>query len=152
MIQSSLRYLLIFLLLTNAAGAFYGSANFLTDPTGASLSISKSVLRGTPFKDFFLPGILLLLFNGLLPLVAATGLLLRRPKVPFPGLPFLQNRHWAWTLSLVAGVSLMVWIGVQIAMIGFWKENPIQAIFGGLGVAITVLTLLPPVQRIFTLK
>lgn len=143
--------LLIFLLFFNAAGAFYGGASLLTDSSGASLHMSTQVLAGSPFRNFFIPGIILVLVNGVLPLVAGAGLLLRRPAAPLPGLPFWKNRHWAWTLSLASGLGLMIWIAVQIAMLGYWPEVPIQAIYGALGCAITALTLLPVVQRTYLL-
>jgi hypothetical protein len=147
-----LKGVLIFLLLFNAAGAFYGSLNFIADPTGTSLQISTDLLAGSPFCDYFLPGILLFLINGLLPLSAAIGLLINRPKMPLSLLPFWKNRHWAWSLALASGAGLVVWIGVQILMLGYWSDFPIQAIFGGLGIVILLLTLAPPVRKAYLLN
>jgi len=152
MIKSIPRWLLIFLLFFNAIGAFYGSYHFLTDPTGASLQAPLDMLNGSIFKDFFIPGILLLLVNCILPSVAGFGLILRRPQKPLPGFAMLNNHHWAWSLALLSGLGLVIWIGVQIAMLGYWKEPPIQAIYGGLGLAITALTLLPSVRKYYCIK
>ncbi len=141
--------MLIFLLFFNAIGAFYGSYHFITDPTGASLQAPVDMLNGSIFKDFFVPGILLLLVNGILPTVAGIGLILRRPPQPLPGFSLLNNYHWAWSLALISGLGLLIWIGVQIAMIGYWKEPPFQAVYAGLGLVITAFTLLPNVRNFY---
>jgi hypothetical protein len=39
------------------------------------------------------------------------------------------------------GASLVVWIAVQVAMVGYRGDPPLQAIYGGLGVAILALCL-----------
>lgn len=142
--KALLRNLLIFLLLFNAVGAFYGGTSFLLDPSGGSLHISTDLLGNSPFNDYFWPGVILLLVNGLLPLVAGLGLLLKKNRT---GLPVLKKYHWAWSLALASGLGLMTWIGVQIAMLGYWKEFPIQAVFATLGMLITTLALLPQVRQ-----
>jgi hypothetical protein len=149
MIKSIPRWLLIFLLFFNAIGAYYGSYHFLTDPTGTSLQAPLDMLNGSIFKDFFIPGILLLLANGILPTLAGLGLILHRPQKPLLGFAILKNHHWAWSLALISGLGLLVWIAVQIAMIGYWKSPPFQAVYGGLGLVITALTLLPSVRDFY---
>lgn len=146
-----LQGLLILLLLFNASSALFGGISLLLDSSGARLQMTPEMLQGSPFKNYFLPGILLILVNGLLPLVAAVGLLFGRPKMPLPFLPVFQNRHWAWSLALAAGLGLCIWIGVQIALIGFWIENPIQSIYGILGLSISALTLAPSVSKAYLL-
>lgn len=145
------RLLLIVLLLFNAVGGFFGSISLLVETSGARFQITPELLKNSPFNDYLVPGILLLLINGILPAVAGLGLIFHRPLRPLPGLPFWRGQFWGWSLAFASGVGLMVWIAVQIAMIGFWRENPIQAVYGGLGLAITVLTQLPAVQRFYRL-
>jgi hypothetical protein len=134
-----LRWLLILLLVFLSVGAFYGGISMLLDPSGRLLQASTDMLQGSPFRNFLVPGIVLLLFNGVIPLVAAVGLILRKPAAPLPWLPLFKTRHWAWTLALASGIILSTWIAVQIAMIGYWSEFPIQAFYGGLGLVIIVL-------------
>ncbi len=141
--------LLIFLLFFNAIGAFYGSISMLLDPSGSKLQMPLERLEGSPFHDYFMPGVILLLVNGVLPLVAAIGLYFRRPEKPMPGLPFWEKRLWAWSLAFAAGLGLVIWIGVQVLMIGYWKDIPIQAVYGTLGLVILGLTLLPQVRNYY---
>ncbi len=147
--QTLLRWLLIFLLLFNAAGAFFGGISLLLDPSGGRIQLPLILLDGSPFRDYFLPGVFLILINGILPLTAAAGLILRRPRA---SLPLFPRQHWSWTLALLAGIGLIVWIAVQIALLGYWKENPIQALYGILGIAIAALTLLPALRRFYRLE
>lgn len=134
------RWLLILLLLFLSAGAFYGSIVMLLDPSGKLLHTTTAMLEGSPFGNFLFPGLILLVFNGVLPFIAAIGLIVRKPAVPLPWLPWFTTQHWAWTLALASGFILIIWIAVQIAMIGYWSGVPIQAVYGGLGVVILVLS------------
>lgn len=152
MLNSIPRWSLIFLLLFNAVGAFFGSFMLITDPSGNKLQAPLEALDGTGFKDFLIPGIILFLVNGILPLVAALGMIANKPTGSLPGFSVLSKQHWAWSLALIAGLGLFIWIVVQILLIGFWKEPPFQLIYGTLGIIITGLTLLPPVRRYFLLK
>ncbi|MBK9013806.1 MAG: hypothetical protein IPM82_06810 [Saprospiraceae bacterium] len=147
MLKSIPRWLLIFLLFFNAIGAYYGSIMMLLDPSGSKLQMSLENLNGSIFKNYFVPGIILLLVNGILPTIAGIGLIWRHPLKPLPGFAILKNHQWAWSLALISGLGLMIWIGVQIAMIGYWTDLPIQAVYGILGLLITALTLLPSVQH-----
>jgi hypothetical protein len=73
---------------------------FLQDPTGGSMGLPKGWIEATPFGSYTVPGLYLLLVNGLGMLaVAALGVV----------------RHWlaAW-LTGALGVGLIIWILVQI--------------------------------------
>ena len=73
---------------------------FLTDPTGASVQIPPGWIEGTVFGSYLVPGLYLLLVNGVGMLVLA-GLVVRC--------------HWSapW-LTAILGVGLIIWILVQL--------------------------------------
>lgn len=146
------RLLLIFLLLFNAVGAFYGSYMLIADPAGVEIGLPPGMLEGSPFHNYLVPGLVLLLVNGVLPATAAYGLTRRRPSAPLPVIPVLKNYHWAWSLALLSGLGLMIWMGVQIALLGYYKEFPIQGVMSVVGVAITGLTLLPGMRAAYRFK
>ncbi len=150
MVQSIPRYLLIFLLFFNALGAYYGSYMFISDPTGGAIQMPLDKLQGTPFNDYLIPGIILLLVNGIFPTIAGIGLILRQPMKPILGIYFFKKQLWAWSLALLSGMGLMIWIAVQIAMINHGAPMDIlQIIYGVLGFLIAGLSLQPSVQRYY---
>lgn len=85
--------------------ALGGSALLLADPSGAREGMPPvETYPGIPFDSYLVPGLVLLLANGLLPLVVAVGT--------------LAGRRWARTGHLVVGAVLATWMGVQLAMMG----------------------------------
>jgi hypothetical protein len=135
---------LIALLVLLGLGAVAGGGALLLGPDGAILRMPLSLLSGTPFRDFRLPGLLLFLFNGVYPLAVARWLW-RPPNWRWPQAvnPF-PTLHWVWTATLVAGVILTAWITVQIRLLGYL--HPIQLVYLGWGVLIAALTLAPGVR------
>ncbi|MBL8911448.1 MAG: hypothetical protein JNM17_12210 [Archangium sp.] len=106
------RRILIGLDLFTAIGAFFGGIAMLSDPHGAPIGMTQDLLAHTPFPDYRAPGALLILCNGLLPLVTVVLVLRKSP--------------WAVGAQLATGIMLMGWMGGQLAMIGFGA--PIQVV------------------------
>jgi hypothetical protein len=135
-------YLLVFFCAVLGIGGLYGGYSFITDPTGASIGMDLDVLRG--FLDTFLPfGIFLLIAFGIAPLVLAWALI-ARPRW-FEGITRTTGYQWAWVITLVMGVGLLVWMAGQFMIMGY--TAPIQAFTLFLGAVITLLSLLPAVRR-----
>ncbi|MCC6410320.1 MAG: hypothetical protein IT270_01600, partial [Saprospiraceae bacterium] len=98
-------------------------------------------------KDFLIPGLLLLVFVGLLSLLVVYGLLARPDWPLFEKLNVYPDRHWAWTFTLYTGFSLGIWINVQLLMLD--AHSALQPSYGLVALAILVLTLLPGVMDRF---
>ena len=90
---------LIGLLLFNGIGAVFGGIGLLTDSIGMPLSL----LDGTPFDSYVVPGLILLVVVAGSSLAAA-GMLLR------------DHRH-SGIASLLAGAVLLGWIVVEFILI-----------------------------------
>ena len=62
-----------------ALAATEGAASMIRDPTGEAMgfALEPKMLEGTPFRDFLVPGITLLVANGLIPIVAIAGSVVR---------------------------------------------------------------------------
>lgn len=91
------------LLLFNGTGAIYGGWSFITHPDGSGLQMSLDFLKHSPFHNYLIPGIVLLIANGLLSFVALISLL-------------FNTRHYAW-LVIAQGFILLGWILIQIILI-----------------------------------
>ncbi len=133
-------YLLALILVFQSLGGLFGGLSLVSSPSGEIMKMPVSILEGSPFHDFLVPGLIFLLFLGLLPGILAFALL-RSPEWNRAGvLNMYPGIHWASTYSLYTGIMLVIWILAEI----IWIEDDIlHTFFGLLSVVIVVLTLMP---------
>ena len=108
-----------------AIGAVPVGLQLITDPTGASVGFPPGWIEATPFGSYLVPGLYLLLMNGVGMLVLAALTVLR---------------HWTapW-LTGVLGMGLVVWIGVQLVVMP--EVSFLQAVFGIIGVLLVAFSV-----------
>ncbi len=121
--KSLAKFITLLLLLFNAAGAFYGGFFLMMDPSGKLLHISTYRLMHSPFIDYFYPGLILFLFNGVLSLTAAIAVWKRARSGNY--------------LVMAQGITLVGWIVIQASMLETFNE--LHLVMGGVGVALTAL-------------
>lgn len=98
-------------------GAVSGGLLLVLDPGGETLGTPIELLDGTPFTTFLVPGIVLLVVNGLGSIVGSVA-------------SFIRHR-WAGELAMALGVFLTMWITVQV----YWMEpHWLHALYFALGV------------------
>jgi hypothetical protein len=83
-------------------GALLGGIQFILAPDGHLLGVPVSMLTGTPFHSFLVPGLLLFTLVGLGPIVAAALTARRRAAGPLA--------------AFAVGLTLMVWITVEMVI------------------------------------
>jgi menaquinone-dependent protoporphyrinogen oxidase len=131
------RALPVLLCLAAGISALFGGASLVNRPDGSLMGVPLSVLQHSPFRDFFVPGLLLLSIVGLGNTWAA---LLHAVRSDFAGL-----------VSFVTGAALVVWIVVEMIMLR--TLHPLQVAYLLLGTAIVVESIhnlrlvLPPPAR-----
>jgi CDP-diglyceride synthetase len=98
-------------------GALAGGLGMVIDPSGEQLGMSTEWLANSPFADFFVPGLLLLIVNGIGNLAG--------------GVATLRRYRYAGNLAMVLGAFLVIWIVAQVWWIGFshWLQ-PLYFVFG----------------------
>lgn len=84
-------------------GALGGGFMLVRDPSGSALGVPLSFLEGSPFPDFLVPGIFLLLVNGVGSLIGA-------------GFSFTRRRY-AQEIAIFLGAILVAWIVIQVILI-----------------------------------
>jgi len=84
-------------------GALGGGFMLVRDPSGSALELPISLLEGSPFPDFLIPGIFLLAVNGVGSMIGA-------------GLSFTR-RQYAQEIAIVLGAILVAWIVIQVVII-----------------------------------
>lgn len=117
-----LRSVVVLLLLFNGVGALFGGWNLMIHTDGSSLQLSTHWLEHTPFKNYFYPGLILFIANGLLSAFALITL-------------FLKIRKYE---LLVAGQGMILtgWILVQVILIRTF--HVFHIIFGSIGITLFI--------------
>ena len=87
-----------------AIGAAAGTWALIADRNGGD-NVDMTLLEGTPFDSYLIPGLALLVLNCLFPL-AVMALAVTRKPLAGPG-------------HVAAGVVLMAWILAQVGFIGY---------------------------------
>ena len=75
----------------------------IADPSGSGLQMPLSLLEHSPFKSYLIPGIILLIVNGILSFVTVATILFKTSKYPL--------------FIFAQGVLLTGWIIVQLIML-----------------------------------
>lgn len=100
------------------AGGVAGGLAMITDPSGHTIGMSAGMLSHSPFTNFFVPGIFLLLLHGLGNLLGAT-------------LSFFQLDR-AGVVGIALGIALLIWLIAQVYWIGL--NHFLQPLFFGIGI------------------
>ncbi|MBD3386212.1 hypothetical protein GF407_14985 [candidate division KSB1 bacterium] len=131
-------YLIMFLMLFQGFSGIGGGIGLILDPTGESMQIPLNWLNGSPFQNYLIPGIVLFVVLGLLPLLILYKLWRKWP--------------YAWYASLLIGIALIIWITVEITIIGYQTQPPLQAVYGTAGLLLLILLFLPSVKNYYAEK
>lgn len=109
-------------------GALAGGAALMLGPRGEIIPLPLSALQGSPFATYFVPGVILFTILGLGPLAAAWLAWRRNPRAP--------------DAAFSIGVALLIWLAVEVAIIGYSSDPPLQpfymllgAVMAGVGLA-----------------
>lgn len=121
---------LMALLLFQGVSAIGPGLALVASPSGDILHMSVSNMHHSPFPDYLIPGLILLVVLGILPLVVLFGM--------------WRQRSWAWYGSFTVGCGLIIWIAVEMVFVPFIV---LQAVYGVTGVLIALATWLPSVRR-----
>ena len=104
-------------------GAVGGGLLLILDPSGSNLGIPIELLKSTPFLTYLVPGIVLLVVNGLGSLVGAAA-------------SFTRHR-FAGETAMALGVFLVAWILLQVYW--FTGFHWLHALYLGLGLLESIL-------------
>jgi hypothetical protein len=142
-----LRNLLILLHLLLSIGAIFGGISLILKPDGSLLGMPTEILGPSVFDDFLIPGFILLLTFGLLPIYLIFALL-KKPENSFlEHINLMYDHHFSWTFTVYIGVALMIWINVQMAI--FKTVDPLHTIYFFYGLVMVCLALLPKTRDLY---
>jgi hypothetical protein len=84
-------------------GALAGGFGLVNDPSGGALGLPLSLLEGSPFQDYLIPGLFLMVVNGMGSMIGAAFSFTRRRYAP--------------ETAMVLGAILVAWIVIQVIVI-----------------------------------
>ena len=131
--RSAATWTLIALLLFQGISGLAGGWGMTFDPTGSDVGLDPALIEGSPFPDFFIPGVILLVVLGVVPVVVAVAVWRRAP--------------WAQPASWLVGLALLGWLAVEILVVGYIARPPLQLVYGLVGLGIVLTAALPPARR-----
>ena len=121
----------------------------MLEPNGSLLGMKPDWLIHTPFANYFIPGLLLFLLNGIFPLLIIFGLIFKPDWKIYDQFNIYKDKHGAWTYSLISGIIVLIWIIMQQLMTAYFWLQPIIA---AIGILIIIITMTLAVIKYYTIK
>jgi len=116
----------ILFLLFNGINALVGGFLMMSDPTGGKMQLPLSYLDHSPFQNFFIPGLVLFIANGLLSVAVLVAVFLRFRLYP----------QWI----MLQGSVLLGWIVIQVIMVQ--HVFFLHYLMGGIGLLLIIVGLM----------
>ena len=139
---------LIVLMIFQSISGLFGGIGLTISPSGESIGMPITLLENTPFNNFLIPGIFLLLVLGIYPAVLGYAMI-SGPRWKWANKLNIYNKfHYIWSYSIYLGLILVSWIIIQVYLIG--GGHIFQLVYGLLGVLILLITLSPQVMKFYS--
>ena len=102
--------------------ALGGGLALILGPRGEIIPLPLGLLNGSVFATYFLPGLVLFLVLGLGSMAAAWITWRGHRRGPLA--------------TITTGFALLIWMGVEIFIVGYSNQPPLQPIYIALGVSL----------------
>jgi hypothetical protein len=129
-------YLLIIIVALEGISGLLGGLSLIIDPTGELIGLPVGWLGGSFFPDYFIPGIILFTILGVFPMITLAGL--------------INSTRRALIYARLVGYVLVIWIAVEILIVGYKPDPPLQLICGIVGIIILLLGYSSRVTNYYT--
>lgn len=140
-------WLLFVIQLVLGIGACFGGGALVIDPTGGIIGMPSDIMVLNWFPNYLIPGLILLIVLGIGPLVIASALIRKWNWKLGSSLSPYKQQHWSWSFSLYSGFATLIWIVVEVYILQ--AIALVHLLYFAVGLAIQVITLLPPVIQHF---
>lgn len=141
-------YLLAVLMVIMALMSIAGGGLLAVKPDGSLMDMPVSDLAHTPFSDFLIPGLVLLIVLGILPLFLTYALFALPDWKIFKKTNLYSDLAWPWTWAVFYGFIVMGWMIIEITWIGY--HIIVQSIVSIWGLVIVAVALMPRVRKYFS--
>lgn len=126
-----------------------GGYAMILDTSGELLGLPAALIDKIPLlNNYLMPGLFILLVFGLVPMVVIYGLIgFNRNKQRHL---LKSNYHWSWWSARMVSLILMIWIVVQVIIIGF--QHSLQLTFWVCGVVLYSLLSMKGIKEFYHLN
>ncbi len=139
---------LVVIMIVFAFVGFMSGYGLLASPSGEGLGLPIDLLEDAPVGDFTLVGLFFVAFYGVLPALAAWGLIaMKRWRWTDPVNKW-TGQNWAWTATAALGIIMLLWILAEAIFVGILTGigGAMQLGITLLGLGILVLVMRPSVR------
>ena len=129
-------------------GAIGGGVVLIISPTGELMGLPVSSFKNMPFNSFLIPGIILFLVLGLVPLLLIIALLKKPESKLAEQINVFKDMHWSWTYSIYIAFTLICWIHIQLIFLQsgvFW----LHTFYMLYAIVIIIIALLPQIRNFY---
>jgi len=128
-------------------GAIGGGGALIISPTGELIGMPLSMLEKSPFNSFFIPGVILFLVLGLIPLLLIIALFKQPESKLAEQINLFKDMHWSWTYSIYIAFALIIWI--QIQMVFLHDVHWAHTFYMFFALTIITIALLPQIRNLY---
>ncbi|WP_214107586.1 hypothetical protein [Acrocarpospora catenulata] len=100
--------------------------------------------------SWLIPGLVLGIGFGLGSLVTACGMFARLRWSMLRPVERWTGHHWSWAATFLLGIGQVIWIGLELIYMP--GQSWLHALYGGVGIALTLLPFTPQVRRQLSVK
>jgi len=138
----------LFLLGFLGLSAFGGGGALIISPSGKLLGgLPLSILKNSPFADFLIPGIILFVVLGLVPVLLVFALRKKTASSLAEHFNFFKDMHWAWSFSIYVAFALIIWIQVETMYVQ--GVGWLQTFYMLFSIPLIFVALLPQVRNCY---
>lgn len=143
----------IFLILLGflGIGAISGGVVLIISPLGELIGIPFSEFKNIPFNSYLIPGIILLIVLGLIPLFLIIALLKKPESKLAEQINVFNDMHWSWTYSIYIAFALISWIYIQLIFLQ-GVVHWLHTFYMFYAILIIIVALLPQMRYLYKKK
>ena len=144
--RPKLLYFIIIIILLISISAILSGFQLIKDPSGKLLEFPQNFLENTFFHSYLIPGIILFLVIGILPLFLIYGIFRKNSLGFLEYFNFYKDKKWQFSFLIYYGFALIIWINVQTIFIPFFFLQPVISL---IGVLIIFLSLFENIRNYY---
>ncbi len=111
------RYVFLTILGFLGLGAISGGLVLIISPMGEMLGLPITEFKNMPFQNFMIPGIILFILLGMIPLLLIPALIKKPDSKLADMFNVFGDMHWSWTYSIYVAFTLISWIQIQLILL-----------------------------------